>query len=76
MSVTGILAVDDFVPFRGFVAFTLESEADLHLIGEASDGVSGVQRLTRCDPIWSCSTSVYLYLAGSKLLDKFATSPR
>lgn len=45
-----ILLVDDYEPFRRFLYSTLQSRADLQIIGEASDGLEGVQKAAELQP--------------------------
>ena len=45
-----ILVVDDFEPFRRFVCPILEREAGLRIIGEASDGLTAVQKIEELQP--------------------------
>jgi len=45
-----ILIVDDFEDFRGLVGVTLRARADLHVIGEASDGLEAVQQAQMLQP--------------------------
>jgi len=45
-----VLVVDDFEPFRRFVCPILEREAGLRVVGEASDGLEGVQKIEELQP--------------------------
>jgi CheY-like chemotaxis protein len=45
-----VLVVDDYEPFRRFVCSTLEGRPDLHVIGEASDGLEAVQKAEELRP--------------------------
>jgi len=46
----GILVVDDYEPFRRFVCSILEQRSDLHVIGEASDGLEAVRKAEELQP--------------------------
>jgi DNA-binding NarL/FixJ family response regulator len=50
MSVIRILVVDDFEPWRLFVASTLEKRADLLIIFQASDGIQAVHKAKELQP--------------------------
>jgi DNA-binding NarL/FixJ family response regulator len=50
MSPFRILVVDDYEPFRRFICSTIEQRADLHVIGQASDGSSAVQQSEELQP--------------------------
>jgi DNA-binding NarL/FixJ family response regulator len=45
-----ILVVDDYTPFREFVCSTLAKSPDLQLVGEASDGLTAVQKAQELHP--------------------------
>ena len=45
-----ILVVDDFEPFRRFVCSALKRISDLHIVGEASDGLEAIQRAGELQP--------------------------
>jgi len=45
-----VLVVDDYEPFRRFVASTLEQQPELQTIGEASDGLDAVQKAEELQP--------------------------
>lgn len=45
-----ILVVDDYEPFRRFIRSTLEQRPGLQVIGEASDGLQGVQQSEELQP--------------------------
>ena len=45
-----VFVVDDYEPFRRFVASTLEQQPELETIGEASDGLEAVQRAEELQP--------------------------
>jgi DNA-binding NarL/FixJ family response regulator len=45
-----ILLVDDFKPWRSFVASLLRENPDWRVIGEASDGLEGVQKAEELQP--------------------------
>ena len=50
MSVTRILVVDDFEPWRRFVASALQKHSHLQIVFEASDGVQAVQKAEELQP--------------------------
>jgi DNA-binding NarL/FixJ family response regulator len=51
MGSTGqILVVDDFLPWRRFVASMLQVQPRLRIVGEASDGVEAVQKARELEP--------------------------
>lgn len=43
-AVVRVLVVDDFEPFRRFISVILKTKPELQVIGEASDGLEGVQK--------------------------------
>ena len=45
-----ILLVDDYEPFRRLLYSTLQSRPHLKIIGEASDGLEGVQKAAELQP--------------------------
>jgi DNA-binding NarL/FixJ family response regulator len=45
-----ILVVDDFAPFRQFVASILQRQPELQIIGEVSDGLEAVQKAQELQP--------------------------
>jgi DNA-binding NarL/FixJ family response regulator len=45
-----VLVVDDFEPFRRFVALTLQERPELEIICEASDGLDAVQKAEELRP--------------------------
>lgn len=45
-----ILLVDDFYPFRRYLSSTLRKRADVHVIGEAADGLDAVKQATQLFP--------------------------
>jgi len=42
--------IDDFEPWRGFVCCALRSLSDLEIVGEATDGIEGVQKAQALNP--------------------------
>jgi DNA-binding NarL/FixJ family response regulator len=50
MPMLRVLVVEDFAPFRRFICSTLGKRADLQIIGEASDGLEGVQKAEELKP--------------------------
>ncbi len=50
MSKIGILVVEDYEPFRRFVCSTLGKRPELHIVGEASDGLEAVQKAEELQP--------------------------
>jgi DNA-binding NarL/FixJ family response regulator len=46
----GVLVVEDFEPFRQFVALTLAGVRDLQVIGQVSDGLAAVQKAVELQP--------------------------
>jgi len=49
-SITRILVVDDYEPFRRFICSTLGKRPELQIIGEASDGLEAVQKGEELQP--------------------------
>ncbi|MGB0014856.1 MAG: response regulator transcription factor [Candidatus Sulfotelmatobacter sp.] len=49
-SITRILVVDDYKPWRHFVSTTLKSQPKLQVIGEAMDGLEAVQKAQQLQP--------------------------
>ena len=49
-SITRILVVDDYEPWRHFVSTTLQSQPKLQVIGEAMDGLEAVQKAQQLQP--------------------------
>ena len=49
-SITRILVVDDYEPWRGFVLTTLQKQPELQVIGEAVDGLEAVQKAQQLQP--------------------------
>ena len=45
-----ILVVEDFAPFRQFIAETLATRRDLHIICEVADGLEAVQKAAELRP--------------------------
>jgi DNA-binding NarL/FixJ family response regulator len=45
-----VLVVDDFDPFKELVREILEVRSDIHIIGQASDGLEAVQRAHELQP--------------------------
>jgi len=50
MSVIQILVVDDFLPWQHLIRAILESEADLKIVGTATDGLEAIQKATDIQP--------------------------
>ena len=50
VSIVRALVVDDFEPFRRFLSSTLGNKPELHIIGEASDGLKAVQKAEELQP--------------------------
>lgn len=49
-SITRILVVDDYAPWRHFVLTTLQKQPELQVIGEAVDGLEAVQKAQQLQP--------------------------
>ncbi len=49
-SITRILVVDDYEPFRRFICSTLGKRPELQIIGEASDGLEAVHKAEGLQP--------------------------
>jgi DNA-binding NarL/FixJ family response regulator len=49
-STTRILVVDDYEPWRRFVLTTLLNQQELHIVGEATDGLEAVQEAQQLQP--------------------------
>ena len=49
-SITSILVVDDYEPWRRFVSTTLQKQLTLQVIGEAADGLEAVQKVRQLQP--------------------------
>jgi DNA-binding NarL/FixJ family response regulator len=45
-----VLVVDDYEPWLRFVRLTLQIHSELHIIGEASDGLEAVQKAEKLQP--------------------------
>src|SRR5258708_1536064 len=45
-----VLVVEDYEPFRRFVCSTLSKRPDLHIVGEASDGLEAVLKVQELRP--------------------------
>lgn len=45
-----ILVLDNFDPWRRFVSSALQARPDLHLAGQAKDGVEGIQKASELRP--------------------------
>ncbi len=39
-----VLVVEDYEPFRRYICSMLEKRSELHIVGEAPDGLEGVQQ--------------------------------
>jgi len=50
MSLTQILVVEDYEPFRRFICSTLTEKSELEIVGEVSDGLKAVQRAKELQP--------------------------
>jgi DNA-binding NarL/FixJ family response regulator len=49
-STIGILVVDDYEPWRRFVSTTLHKHPELHVIGEALDGLEAIRKAQQLQP--------------------------
>ena len=49
-SIVRILVVDDYEPWRRFVASTLQKRPELQIAGEAADGIEAVQKAKELQP--------------------------
>ena len=49
-SLLRVFVVDDFEPWRRFAISTLETQAGLHIVGQASDGFEAVQKAQELQP--------------------------
>ena len=49
-SLSRVLVVDDYEPFRRFVCSTLRDKAELQIVGEVSDGLKAVQTAKELQP--------------------------
>ncbi len=49
-SITRILVVDDYEPWRGFVLTTLQKQPELEIVGEVTDGLQAVQKAQQLQP--------------------------
>jgi DNA-binding NarL/FixJ family response regulator len=49
-SMSTVLVVDDFEPFRRLVCLILQNKRDLQVIGEASDGLEAVEKVQALKP--------------------------
>jgi DNA-binding NarL/FixJ family response regulator len=45
-----VLVVDDYEPFRSFVCTTLGKRQDMHVVGEASDGLNAIRKAEELKP--------------------------
>jgi len=45
-----ILLIDDFAPYRTFISSILQEQPGYHIVGEAADGLKGVQRAEEAKP--------------------------
>jgi DNA-binding NarL/FixJ family response regulator len=45
-----VLIVDDYAPWRSFALRTLQTKPELHVVGEASDGLEAVQKAQELHP--------------------------
>jgi DNA-binding NarL/FixJ family response regulator len=50
MSLWSVLVVEDYEPFRRFICSTLGKRPELQIVGEASDGLQGVQKAEELQP--------------------------
>ena len=50
MSSVRVLVVEDFEPFRRFIASTLQKRPELHILCEVSDGLEAVQKAQELQP--------------------------
>ena len=50
MSKVKIVVIDDYEPWRRFVASTLEERPELQIVGEAADGLEAVKRVQQFRP--------------------------
>jgi DNA-binding NarL/FixJ family response regulator len=50
MSLVSVLVVEDFEPFRRFIALTLQKQPELQIICEVSDGLVAVQKAQELQP--------------------------
>jgi DNA-binding NarL/FixJ family response regulator len=50
MPIIRVLVVEDFEPMRKTVRAMLEDRRDLHIVGEASDGLEAVQKAVELQP--------------------------
>jgi DNA-binding NarL/FixJ family response regulator len=49
-SITRILVVDDYEPWRRFVSTTLQKQPELQIVGEVTDGLQAVQKAQQLQP--------------------------
>jgi DNA-binding NarL/FixJ family response regulator len=49
-SITRILVVDDYEPWRRFVSTTLQKQPELQIVGEVTDGFEAVQKAQQLQP--------------------------
>jgi len=50
LSKVKIVVIDDYEPWRRFVASTLEERPELQIVGEAADGLEAVKRVQQFRP--------------------------
>ena len=50
MSSVRVLVVEDYEPFRRFVCSTLARRPEMHVVGEATDGLEAVQKAEELQP--------------------------
>ena len=50
LSTVRIIVIDDYEPWRQFVASTLKERTDLQIIAEAADGMEAVQKVQELQP--------------------------
>jgi DNA-binding NarL/FixJ family response regulator len=45
-----VLVVDDYAPWHGFVSTTLQTQPELEIVGQVSDGLEAVQKAQQLQP--------------------------
>src|SRR5438105_2117130 len=72
---TRILIADDLPIFRYGLRKLFEGERDLHVIGEAGDGVEALDRMRRLNPDMLLLAVTLPSLSGLDVLRHLSTSP-
>ena len=79
MSTVKIVVIDDYEGWRRFVISTLEERPEFQIVGEAADGIEGVQKVQELQPdliVLDIGLPKLTGIEAAKRIRKFATNTR